>query len=140
MFGLFAALKSVKNCYSAVSCCHFKSQHHSLLHFPEPSIQVDIISDESEQSIEAPDSSSRVTEALFPKDALLPRITGHLPSAPVDPQAWSHLAYLQLANPDFEIPGAIYMLLGAEFFPYRLKGSKREGLPSTPVALDVYFH
>ncbi|KAJ8886006.1 hypothetical protein PR048_012212 [Dryococelus australis] len=154
-----------RNCPSEVSCHHCKSRHHSLLYFPEPSTQEDV-SDGSGQSINVPDSSlsddtsstvsvcssflktpssavvmlSTATGTIFSIDALvLPCITGHLPSAPVDVQAWNHLVHLQLADPAFATPGSSDMLLGAELIPYLLKGSKCEGPSGTPVALNVHF-
>ncbi|KAJ8890907.1 hypothetical protein PR048_010416 [Dryococelus australis] len=70
---------------------------------------------------------------------VLPRITGHFPFAPVDPQAWSHLAHLQLADLAFATPGSIDMLLDAELSPYLSKGNKCEGPPGTLVVLDTHF-
>ncbi|KAJ8889617.1 hypothetical protein PR048_009117 [Dryococelus australis] len=80
-------------------------------------------------------------QTVFSTDAfVLPHVTGHIPSSLVHPQAWGHLAHLQLADPAIVTPGSIGMLLGAELFPYLLKGSKCEhGRPGTPVALHTHF-
>ncbi|KAJ8895803.1 hypothetical protein PR048_001141 [Dryococelus australis] len=49
-------------------------------------------------------------------------LTGHIPSTPLQPEAWKHLSHLKLADPIYTNPG-----------------TKLEGPSGTPVALDSVF-
>lgn len=54
----------------------------------------------------------------FPVNAfILPSITNLLPSHKIEMQNWSHLANLQLADPMFNDPNAIDLLLGGDIYP-----------------------
>lgn len=58
------------------------------------------------------DTSSEFSVTAF----VLPKITGRIPSKPVNVSSWTHLAGLPLADPDFAVPAAITILLDADIY------------------------
>ena len=71
---------------------------------------------------------------------VVPRVTSDLPttSIPFD-RKWKHLHNLRLADPDFNLPARIDVLLGIEVFTEVLLNGRRRGLPGTPVAMETVF-
>lgn len=51
------------------------------------------------------------------KTWVLPSITGVLPSSPLPQEVRSRCDHLKLADPEFDVPGPIELLLGADVFP-----------------------
>ena len=67
---------------------------------------------------------------------LVPRVIRDLPVTPVPiHDNWSHLSGIRLADPQFNIPSRIDLLLGVEVFAKILLQGRREG----PVAIQTKF-
>jgi hypothetical protein len=49
---------------------------------------------------------------------VLPNITGDQPSNPVDISRWKHISNLNLADPDFNSPHRVEMLLGGDVYAH----------------------
>ncbi|XP_008183743.1 uncharacterized protein LOC103309618 [Acyrthosiphon pisum] len=70
---------------------------------------------------------------------ILPRITGPIPSERVFTEHWSHTVGLNLADPDYDKPLPVDILLGADVFPQLILGDKRVGNTGQPIALSTVF-
>ena len=71
---------------------------------------------------------------------VLPRITPNIPAAPVQTrQTWTHLVGLPLADPDYEIPKAVDLLLGAEVFSCVVLHGRRFGPSGSSSAFKTHF-
>lgn len=80
------------------------------------------------------------TEPTFTVQAIiLPKVCSNQPNVLVDSQRWTHIKDLPLADPHFDIPSPVDMLLGAEVFPYILGSGRIFGNPGPPVALETVF-
>lgn len=76
----------------------------------------------------------------FTVDAfVLPQITGLIPSERMVKTEWPHIDRLDLADPRYNEPAPIDILLGAEVFPYVIRGNRREGTDCEPVAIETVF-
>ncbi|XP_063240264.1 uncharacterized protein LOC134541050 [Bacillus rossius redtenbacheri] len=64
---------------------------------------------------------------------VISRITSNLPSAKLSARVRGAVAHLKLADPAFDTPGPVDLLIGAELVPRLLTGAKIDG---SPVALD----
>jgi len=59
---------------------------------------------------------------------------------PITPkQNWSHLDGLQLADPDYDKPGGIDILLGVSTFIEVIRHGRRFGPQNSPTALNTEF-
>ncbi|XP_063386868.1 uncharacterized protein LOC134672845 [Cydia fagiglandana] len=67
------------------------------------------------------------------------KLTSQLPSRKIkyDPQAWSHIQGLTLADPKFHQPGRVDMLLGVKVYAQILEGKVKKGPPGTPCAQET---
>ena len=66
---------------------------------------------------------------------VLPKVTAQLPSIPVPPVTdWKHLMGLELADPEYETPAQIDLLLGGKVFSKVMLHSRRFGPSGTPPA------
>lgn len=81
------------------------------------------------------DSSFEINVSAF----ILPRVTDRVPSQAVLTTSWTHLADLPLADPEFAIPGAIDLILGADVYGTLLCGSIKRGSSNAPVAQETSF-
>ena len=72
--------------------------------------------------------------------SIISHVTRNLPvsSIPFD-SAWKHLRDLHLADPNFETPGAIDLLLRVDIFIAALRKGWRSGPPELPTALETEF-
>lgn len=70
---------------------------------------------------------------------ILPRITGLIPSERVKKAEWAHIKGLELADPRYNEPLPIDILLGVDVFPYVIGTQKREGTSQEAVALETVF-
>ena len=71
---------------------------------------------------------------------IVPRVVRDLPTAPIPFNAkWSHLSNLHLADPDFNIPGRVDVLLGVDVFTDVLLSGRRRGPAGAPVAMETLF-
>ena len=65
---------------------------------------------------------------------ILPKLSGKIPSSPVTMRSCPMLDGLQLADPDYNSPGNVDVLLGANIYGQLLNEDVRKGEPSEPVA------
>ncbi|KAJ8957790.1 hypothetical protein NQ317_005821 [Molorchus minor] len=70
---------------------------------------------------------------------ILPRICSDLPGKLLPKDGWSHIRNLTLADPDFDKPGNIDLLLGADLFPLIIQNGRVIGNANEPVALNTIF-
>lgn len=70
---------------------------------------------------------------------VLPRICDDMPVSQISPADWSHLTNLKLADPQFNSPGAIDLLLGADIFPQILLDGQIKGFNGAPDAINTVF-
>ena len=71
---------------------------------------------------------------------IVPQITGDLPTCPVNPgQDWKHLEGLTLADPEYNQPGKIDILLGVGIFVDVIRHGRRCGPHDSPMALNTEF-
>lgn len=70
---------------------------------------------------------------------ILPRICSNQPTSPLLISSWNHIQNLNLADPDFDKPGPVDVLLGADLFPYIIQGGRVCGYDNEPVALNTIF-
>ena len=69
---------------------------------------------------------------------IIPQITGDQPICMISPDRnWKHLEGLTLADPDYNQPGGIDILLGVETLVEVIRHSRRSGPHNTPTALDT---
>ncbi|XP_074040052.1 uncharacterized protein [Leptinotarsa decemlineata] len=82
----------------------------------------------------------RKTSPVFTTDAvILPKICEKLPSTNISIQKWPHISNIELADPNFNCPGQIDLLLGADIFPKILLGNHLKGGNGEPYALETVF-
>ena len=71
---------------------------------------------------------------------VLPKITSVLPSHPIPfSRKWKHLMNISLADPDFDTPGNVYLLLGADIFSRVVLYGRLFGPTETTSALKTCF-
>ena len=71
---------------------------------------------------------------------IVPRVTCDLPLYPIPSGTeWKHLSGIELADPEFGIPGKVDVLLGVETFVEVMSYSRRIGPPGTPIAFETSF-
>ncbi|KAL4083777.1 hypothetical protein QTP88_029093 [Uroleucon formosanum] len=70
---------------------------------------------------------------------VVPRITGLLPSRRVWKAEWQHLKGLELADPRYDEPMPVDILLGVDVVPYVTRSGRREGTGTEPVGLETVF-
>jgi hypothetical protein len=80
--------------------------------------------------------TSNISSQSYKLNALvLPKITSFLPAETCNKANWPHLNGLELADPDFNKPGSIDLLLGSDIFWNLLQDGRRSGPSNAPVAL-----
>jgi hypothetical protein len=71
---------------------------------------------------------------------VLPQLAGDMPAGPVDISNWKHLCNLELADPDFNTPHRVEMLLGGDLYASLLKPGVLLGSgPGEPAAINTVF-
>lgn len=70
---------------------------------------------------------------------VLPRLTAVLPTHNISCANWSHLQNIQLADPTFNKPSKIDILLGSDVYPSILLEGVIKGAPGTPMAQRTEF-
>lgn len=70
---------------------------------------------------------------------IVPKITLMLPRTELNSSGWHHLEGLQLADPSFNTPGNIDLLIGAEYALGILTGGKVVGNENEPFAINTIF-
>ncbi|XP_050305592.1 uncharacterized protein LOC126742831 [Anthonomus grandis grandis] len=71
--------------------------------------------------------------------AVLPKICGLLPSHPISTTNWPHLRSASLADPFYDTPRSIDLLIGAPLFPYILLEGRLTGDYNEPVGFNTVF-
>ncbi|XP_060879172.1 uncharacterized protein LOC132951376 [Metopolophium dirhodum] len=80
------------------------------------------------------------TDPLIPLDVfIVSKITDATPQSNIISSLWPHLTNLDLADPTFNIPGPIDILLGADVAPALLTGNHIVGQPLEPTAFGTIF-
>ena len=71
---------------------------------------------------------------------VVPRVTCDLPLATVKSNSsWMHLDGIPLADPSYDIPGPIDLLMGVDVYVKSLLYGRRSGPPDSPVAFETVF-
>ncbi|XP_050675974.1 uncharacterized protein LOC126972917 [Leptidea sinapis] len=70
---------------------------------------------------------------------VLNKISNNLPSAKINTSCLSYLQNVTLADPEYNVPGHIDLLLGSEVFTEILRSNKVVGPPGYPDALETAF-
>lgn len=77
--------------------------------------------------------------ALNLEAIILPKVCSDMPTMFFNSEYWNHVKGLPLADPSFNVPGEIDLLLGASMFPHILLPGKIVGEENSPVALNTIF-
>ncbi|XP_074115214.1 uncharacterized protein LOC141537907 [Cotesia typhae] len=70
---------------------------------------------------------------------VLQSLTIELPSVVITSQSWTHIADLELADPDHLSPGPIDILIGADSYGSIIKPGVIAGNPGQPIAIQTVF-
>ncbi|XP_011877666.1 PREDICTED: uncharacterized protein LOC105567409, partial [Vollenhovia emeryi] len=70
---------------------------------------------------------------------ILPKLTTPLPSAKITTTVWPHLAELELADPEFSLPGAIDIIIGSDFYGHIIQDGLVKGVINSPTAQRTIF-
>lgn len=65
---------------------------------------------------------------------ILPKLTTSIPSVIINKPNWPHLQNLKLADPNFAVPGAIDVILGADVFSHIIEDGVIKGKKNAPIA------
>jgi len=71
--------------------------------------------------------------------SIISNITGSTPQSPLFTEQWAHIQNLPLADPSYNIPGAIDLLLGADLLPSTYLDGMQRGLVGEPIAMNTIF-
>ncbi|XP_008183820.1 uncharacterized protein LOC103309643 [Acyrthosiphon pisum] len=71
--------------------------------------------------------------------SIISKITGPTPQPPLITGQWTHIQNLPLADPSYNIPGAIDLLLGADLLPSIYLDGLQRGLVGEPIAMNTIF-
>ena len=83
-------------------------------------------------SLHSPETKYHITAVV------IPRVTCDLPLQPVHINSkWNHLSDLQLADPDFRLPGKIDILLGADVYADVLLHGRQAEPPGSPTSFET---
>lgn len=99
--------------------------------------------------VQVPNVTGAVECTVFPRHSVdhsvsikawvLPKITGDMPLTPLPPKFKDNFTHLALADPSFDIPGPIDLLLGADVFAQVLDGKRIILDKSLPAAFGSLF-
>ncbi|KAL5245923.1 hypothetical protein ACI65C_013331 [Semiaphis heraclei] len=67
--------------------------------------------------------------------SIIPQVTGQTPQSPILAGKWTHIEHLPLADPSYNIPGVIDLLLGADLLP----SIYLDGQFGEPLAMNTVF-
>eukprot|EP00102_Acyrthosiphon_pisum_P010971 XP_008179494.1 PREDICTED: uncharacterized protein LOC103308220 [Acyrthosiphon pisum] len=71
--------------------------------------------------------------------SIVPHITGPTPQIPVTFGHWDHINSLSLADPSYNTPGPIDLLIGADLLPSVFLDGTRKGQVGEPLAMNSVF-
>ena len=70
----------------------------------------------------------------------VPKVPCDLPISPIySDHDWKHLFGITLADPNFDSPGKVDILLGVEIFIEVIRQGRRMGPPGSPFTLETEF-
>ncbi|CAG7815590.1 unnamed protein product, partial [Allacma fusca] len=78
-------------------------------------------------------------KALMIEPYVLTQITADLPTHPIEVQQWDHTAKLPLADPNFNTPGPIDLLLGSSIIDRIMRAKRIKGRHFLPSAYSTDF-
>lgn len=81
----------------------------------------------------------KLTPALPLDVMVVSKITDDTPTTLISSNSWPHITDLFLADPTYQIPGPVDILLGADIFPSLVTGKRISGQLSEPVAFETLF-
>lgn len=70
---------------------------------------------------------------------VIKRVTGMIPQTQCATESWPHIAGIELADPLFNVPGAIDILLGANAYPQIIQSGLLRGPIGSPIAQATVF-
>ena len=70
---------------------------------------------------------------------VLPKLTSKFSSIKANIVNWPHLKDIQLADPDFQLPGYVDLIIGADYYGQILEEGLRRGSGNTPTAQATIF-
>lgn len=70
---------------------------------------------------------------------ILPTLCAEMPSTYIPKQSWPHITNLKLADPQFNTPSSVDLLLGADIFPHILLDGRLTGKKNEPSAMNTIF-
>ena len=83
---------------------------------------------------------SSTGEKLEVEAIVLPKATSDVPTHPIPfSQKWYHLSGINLADPDFGLPGRVDLLLGVDIVSCVLCHGRRSGSSGSPTAFETHF-
>ena len=85
------------------------------------------------------EAASQPQQSIQINAYVLPSITGNLPTTRIPQHEWSHLQGIQLADPHFNEPYRVDMLLGADIMGEILTPGIIKGPRGTPTAFNTMF-
>ncbi|KAJ8879676.1 hypothetical protein PR048_020284 [Dryococelus australis] len=72
------------------------------------------------------------------KALMMPKLMGYFPKESIVPEkSWSHITGLRLADPMYNIPGKVDIILGGDIYPWLLRPGRCIGADSIPAALKL---
>lgn len=84
-------------------------------------------------------SPDKQIENIKLQAVILPKVCSEMPQVKLSSKNWDYIKNLKLADPTFDIPGPIDVLLGNPIFALILRDGKIEGGKDQPVALNTIF-
>ncbi|XP_023289533.1 uncharacterized protein LOC111674265, partial [Orussus abietinus] len=65
---------------------------------------------------------------------VLPKLTSTIPSVQINPDSWNHLEGLEFVDPEFNLPGSVDIILGAEIYSQIIAKGIIKGPANSPIA------
>lgn len=81
----------------------------------------------------------QLSPSLTVETVVIPKICTSMPTTYIPVSSWSHLTNIKLADPEFNIPKDVDMLLGADVFPSVVIGEPIQGNLNEPTAFETIF-
>lgn len=111
------------------------------LRLPRGHSHLPLIGIGAQKSVQAKGSTSITFTSHFESDFkctcyphILPKLTTSIPSGVIESRTWRHLENLQLADPGFNNPTPIDVILGADVYGQLIEEGMVKGLIDTPIA------
>ncbi|XP_071652994.1 uncharacterized protein [Temnothorax longispinosus] len=134
----------VSHCKVVKRCQKCGKKHHTTIHKVEASSEKkDVKSEDQVQSSSAVMDTNAakvlhsIVDSNVPASCVLlatARLTSSIPSLAYDKDAWLHLKNLNLADPSFNKPGSIDLIIGIDLYTQIIEEGIVKGEPNTPIA------